>query len=549
MRKPHSTRLLPRASWLLLFAGALSLAECRDPTQITLEISTDAKCEDVRGTTIGVGRITELEEKSPVAQTEACSAASGRIGSLVVVPSGDKDGEVSIRVVTGVGKSPEACVNDGYKGGCIVARRTIRYLPHTPLEMPIELGVDCLDIPCGATQTCYKGQCVSPTIDPEKCEQGDCRPEGGDGGLPDAGPDAEPDAAPDAPPDVSVDAADGGSDAADADVTVSCTGPMAECDGDLSETCETNTSSDGQHCGACGHDCLGGACTAGKCGTVTVWSLTGERPTRLAIDATHIYFVDYSAGNVRRVSKDGKTVELLATGQTAIRVAVDDSFAYWTDNTGKRLMKVAKTGGTPIIVASDVNAAQAVKPTADRVYVSDYTSAGRIGWVPKAGGTTTWIATGVPWPSDIALTPAHAYFTSVANNGVVRRVPLDGGTVNDVLALDNSVAIEANADSVFVTSIGTGKGKGVIVRVPLAGGAGVTVASALQEPAGVTVDQTHLYYTDVGANTVNRIALQGSGNLPELLDANNSSPRGIVNDAVAIYWADELNGAIKKRAK
>jgi hypothetical protein len=534
---------------------AFSFVDCREPTQITLEISTDAQCADVRGTTIGVGKLVSLENKPAVAETAACSK-SGRIGSLVVVPSGDKDEEVTIRVVTGVGKSPEACVTDGFVGGCIVARRTIRYLPHTPLDLPIEMNIDCLDIPCEATQTCFNGECVSPKIDPVKCEQGSCRPVGGDGGAPDASADA--DASSDADPDVSADAApdasDAGSDASvdsAPDVNVSCTAPMAECDGDLSVQCETDTSSDGKNCGACGHDCLGGTCTAGECVSATVLSGTGKA-TRLAIDATHLYYIGYTNGDVRRIPKAGGTSQLLASSASAVRIAVDDTYAYWTDFQGKQLLRVLKTGGTMQVLATNLGTAQAVELTAARVYVTDYTSQGRVGWVPKAGGAPTWLVPNTPTPLDLALTSTHVYFTDTSNPSIVRRVPLDGGTVEDFYPTDISLGIVTDGTDLYLASSKNGKAAASILRITQAGTATVLVAG-LETPAGLSVDQKYVYFTDLGLGNgkglVGRIAIDGSDNGVAKQLYYGGTPRGIVNDATAVYWADETSDAIRMIAK
>jgi hypothetical protein len=89
------------------------------------------------------------------------------------LPSGPLDDTVSLRVVLGVGRSADDCVaRDGGAAdynGCIVARRTLRYLPHTPLTLPIVLRKACEGKACPG-QTCVQGQCVDPTIvDPSRC--------------------------------------------------------------------------------------------------------------------------------------------------------------------------------------------------------------------------------------------------------------------------------------------------------------------------------------------------------------------------------------------
>lgn len=140
--------------------AAAGLLSCRTPTQITIEVTTDVPCADAPNTSISVGTLAgDLEGKPPVVETAKC-AANGRVGSLVVVPSGGRDTEVAIRVVTGVGKQLEACRRDGFKG-CIVARRAIHFRAHDDVSLPIAMNRDCLDIPCDADKTCSRGKCVS----------------------------------------------------------------------------------------------------------------------------------------------------------------------------------------------------------------------------------------------------------------------------------------------------------------------------------------------------------------------------------------------------
>ena len=167
-------------------AALLALSACRDATQARITLTTDALCADVVETSITTGLPSAFESAAPVAVTSACDA--GRIGDLVLVPSGGKEEPFAVRVVTGLNKSADDCIRDGYVGGCIVARRTLRFLPHRSIELPIELEVACKDVPCNATQTCRHGQCVSAEVDPTQClgsspcDVSPAHPSGGAGG-------------------------------------------------------------------------------------------------------------------------------------------------------------------------------------------------------------------------------------------------------------------------------------------------------------------------------------------------------------------------------
>jgi outer membrane protein assembly factor BamB len=168
-----------------LAAGALGVAVavsgvgCRDATEITLRIHTDMHCRDFGGAAITVGALGEIESKAPIATTEACDATSGTIGTIVLVPSGSSGDAVAVKVVTGLNRAASQCSAPDYGPGCIVARRSLRYIPHTPLELDIFMAAMCSGVPCGPSETCDAGTCVSATIeDPESCASGPCGPPG-----------------------------------------------------------------------------------------------------------------------------------------------------------------------------------------------------------------------------------------------------------------------------------------------------------------------------------------------------------------------------------
>jgi hypothetical protein len=147
----------------------LMVPSCLQPTQVTLELSTDARCEDLDETQLFIGLIDEPGGLAPSAITKACSE-DGTIGTIVFVPKEDRNQQFAFSVVVGVGKETDACPGSGFQGGCIVARRVLSFVPHQPLVLPVELEVECLDVPCGATETCRSGSCVPALInDPENC--------------------------------------------------------------------------------------------------------------------------------------------------------------------------------------------------------------------------------------------------------------------------------------------------------------------------------------------------------------------------------------------
>ena len=145
-----------------------SLQACRSPTEVSLDLSTDVPCAAFSGAAISVGTQASVETKAPATTTTTCSGA-GTIGSLVIVPSGSTDEEITLRVAGGVGRDPETCTDDAADfTGCIVSRRAVRFIDHTPLTLEVPLRASCIGVVCPELQTCARGACVSDAV-PTAC--------------------------------------------------------------------------------------------------------------------------------------------------------------------------------------------------------------------------------------------------------------------------------------------------------------------------------------------------------------------------------------------
>ncbi|HEU4407126.1 MAG TPA: hypothetical protein VFS43_17790 [Polyangiaceae bacterium] len=181
----RALRSRPRlAAWLLLAFVVLSVTTCLEPTQLELWLSTDLPCDKVRGTAVTVGHLGELEDKPAAMSTTFCERrpdGSSGLGMLVVVPSGERDGPLALKVVTAVtASSTDACGPspnryDSYRG-CIVARRALRYLPHDTVRLTVSMLKECEGVACDARSTCFQaGLCLPADV---TCNSQGCRFEG-----------------------------------------------------------------------------------------------------------------------------------------------------------------------------------------------------------------------------------------------------------------------------------------------------------------------------------------------------------------------------------
>ncbi len=171
------------------FLALVVVLACQDPTQITLDLSTNAACPNeplgkVRLVDVGIsaGEVPLSPEVAFITTTESCDAPPS-VGTLVLTPSDSRSGDlVDVLIVAGAetddGKptrnagqcrdfiTPNAM--DQIEGidqkNCIVIRRRLGFVPATPLRLPIEIDTRCLGVECGEDLTCFQGKCVSPDV-------------------------------------------------------------------------------------------------------------------------------------------------------------------------------------------------------------------------------------------------------------------------------------------------------------------------------------------------------------------------------------------------
>lgn len=91
-----------RSSPFALVASVL-VAACFGPTEIRVEITSNASCQDIQtGGTLFFVSPTDHQSDTPVTETHDCHEENGHstVGSLVLVPSGERTAKLSVEVVT-----------------------------------------------------------------------------------------------------------------------------------------------------------------------------------------------------------------------------------------------------------------------------------------------------------------------------------------------------------------------------------------------------------------------------------------------------------------
>jgi hypothetical protein len=279
---------------------------------------------------------------------------------------------------------------------------------------------------------------------------------------------------------------------------------------------------------------------------VVMLAAANRDPCGIAVDQTSVYWMNGPA--VMRVAKGGGTAVTLALGDWACSdLAVDDASLYWHGGMGKDLLKIPLKGGAPVTLAS-IEGSPTMLGLVAVDDVSVYWAAGTdVMKVARGGGTATTLASNTTiLARSLAVHGADIYWLADG----VEDVAISGGQPHTLVHSPGSgyYGIAADGANVYWTSGTTPHG--TVMKLAVAGGVPVTLASEQKAPNGIVVDDANVYWTNNSAGgAVMKVAI--AGGTPVTLATGQAFPYGITVDAKSVYWtnfgdSNQSNGAVMK---
>ncbi len=354
---------------------------------------------------------------------------------------------------------------------------------------------------------------------------------------------------------------DGGVDAAPAQA-VSVEPAAGAVDGDTGgcpSSSGSEASSEPEGGAACDAPC-GGTCVGGRC--LVMLASGKSNANAMAIDSENLYWTEYPASNVKKVTLDGGSVTTLASGQLGVlAIAVDSTSLYWTEESDTgfpnytqtgTVTKAALDGAMPTTLASGQSNPNSVAVDSTSIYWTNggTVMCGACGSVVRAaldGASMTTLVSGRNLPTGIAIDSTSVYWIEQAG-GTVMKVALDGGSPTTLASVRSGlsgfpVSIAVDGTNVYWTN----PGAGTVMKVPLDGGVPTTLASGQCYPGGIVVDSTSVYWTNFGtgkSGTVMKVALDG-GSITTLASGQDC-PNSMAVDSTSVYWANLCDETIMK---
>ena len=323
-------------------------------------------------------------------------------------------------------------------------------------------------------------------------------------------------------------------------------------------TC-VGTSDDPSNCGSCGHDCQDGACVNGQCQPVTLASAQVQ-PWGLAINEVNVYWTTTS-GSVLSCAKTGCGTgpTTIASGQlTPIGIAVDDTNVYWTNNKGGTVAFCPLDGcdGEPTTLASGQLNPRGIAVDDVNVYWTNYASPGEVAGCSKSGcsGAPTVLASNQASPLGIVAGAGFLYWTNNTIPGTTMSCATSGcaDQPTQIAVSLGADGIAANASDIYWVEQGQmpGQPDGLLRSCQLPGCTVVgTIGAGLTDPRGVALDPGTAFFTSFAGNAVLKCPLSGTSCTPVVLSSVESSPYAIAVDETAVYWTNRGDNTIRKMAK
>jgi len=358
---------------------------------------------------------------------------------------------------------------------------------------------------------------------------------------------------------------------------VACAQGFGDCTSDSG--CETSLDT-AQNCGACGHDCLGAACTQRLCEATQLGSFQeGTFAESIGVSGQNVYWIigkSANGGGMFRcpISGCGTLADFSGGSDSPVSLVLDSRQVYWTDGTlgvaDCALSGCAASGPAilsgPALSGSGTSSGPVgglARDTSSNLYWADVNSQTVKAYKPSLPGSgTATLATSANFPTAIAVNGTTLYWLeipSVGSMGVSGRVmrcatdctnnatafadnrPMGGSTR---LAYNYNTLTVSNGTVYWMEGKDTNSPPGQIMTCPSAGcGSGPTAFDAVGDPfSGLYSDGTYLYWgSNDGAPSVVRRKLDGSAALEKFAVAGGSVT-ALTSDAERVYWL-EMAGA------
>lgn len=331
-------------------------------------------------------------------------------------------------------------------------------------------------------------------------------------------------------------------------------------DGGAAPSC-TNTHTDTNNCGRCGHVCLpASTCSQGICSSTLVAKACVDdpsapdaggcqnlAPSSVALGATEVVWGLAKGNSVLAAPKNGGATRIVTQALRAQGLAVHDGRVHIAESLAGRITSTTLTGAAPIYVPGENGAHGLVVGGTTAVWLAnDATSpTSVIGIASLTGDVATHVSAG-GYVNGLVSDGTTIYFSNYDRNAIMT-VPVTGGEpVALVTGQPGPWCMAMTANELFWASVDSVTGKRAIMRSSKGGGAVSVFASDTAGP--LTTDGNAIYWVDEHSGLQRKDIVGGATSTVAVARVDYRC-QVLAVDGTAVYWADTLQGNILKAAR
>jgi hypothetical protein len=287
---------------------------------------------------------------------------------------------------------------------------------------------------------------------------------------------------------------------------------------------------------------------------VTVIASGQHSPQAIASDGKFVYWVDADSvvGAVVKAPVGGGAARYIATNLSTAdteQIALDSAKLYVPVDGS--ILALPSDPASPIVGASSSyvvadGKTNAVASDGKSLYWAQATpsvkSSISVVTASLAGGaaTTLGTASSPAWRNYLAVDTANVYVTPGA--ALIAEVGVNGGATTTMPIRAECLAIDAT--HIYFTDAGAG----TVNKMPLHGGPIMVLADEQLGPWRIAVDGAAVYWgADQNGGSLMKVAK--SGGAATTLATGYGEPRAIAVDGASVYWADPASGRVLRVAK
>ena len=264
---------------------------------------------------------------------------------------------------------------------------------------------------------------------------------------------------------------------------------------------------DPRNCGACGHDCLEGACTAGACQPFAIVTTPQSKGARLTVHGGSVYWTSSSDATVKRCPVAGCAAPLaFATNEIVTGLSDGPSDVFLSVANANQIVRADPTTGLPTAFAKGQLSPARITHDRDNLY---------------------WVNQG---KNDAGMSLGYAKTDGTGTVAIV--------LVPDAVTVLTGIAV--NATQVYFSS-------GELIHgcpLPDCAGGVTTLANTTRGNFTLAADDRYVYWSAFFDNSIFRCAAGGCAKTPETMATGQSGAYGLLLDGKTLYWSNHYAGTV-----